>query len=730
MLVRRLFSMRIRAQTGAIWPVMPGSERQPKDWPGWPDGKKFALVFTHDVEGQVGLNRCRQLMALEMEAGFRSSFNFVPEGDYTTPSALREELVGNGFEVGVHDLRHDGLLYRSRSRFDRNAERINHYLKEWNAVGFRSGFMLNQLEWIHGLDIQYDASTFDTDPFEPQPHGQHTVFPFWVPAHGKEASERKDALKDSVRVPLAASNHRRPGYVELPYTLPQDSTLFLLLGEKTPEIWIRKLDWIAEHGGMALLNIHPDYIDFCSGGFASDSYPAALIRQFMAYVSKKYSGMYWNPCAKELAAWYKKSAIEQLSKVREESRMSSASSLPEPSQGILAGKRVAVLLYSYYLTDPRPRRAAEALAKSGMEVDVLCLRQSNTEAERETVDGVNIFRTRMQRVRGTALNYIWRYGRFILSSFWFVLSRGWRRKYDLVHVHNMPDALVFASLAAKLRGARIILDLHDPMPELMMGIYGVEAGHPAVSLLRLLERWSIRFADLALTPNITFRNLFISRSCPPEKMQIVMNSPRQDVFNPDRLGPDSAPGPAKGEFRIMHHGELVERHGIDLLVGAVARVRPEIPGVHLDIYGRETPFVATILEIARQVGIADIVHYHGPKSQVEIALAIRNSDLGVIPNRRSAFTEINLPTRIFEFLSMHRPVIVPNTRGIRDYFGSDEILRFEPGDVDDLATRILWVRAHPNEVLAFVARGVEVYRKHLWNGEEARFLDQVSSLLK
>src|SRR5262249_38615340 len=141
----------------------------------------FALVLTHDVETNAGLGKCRPLMRLEMELGFRSSFNFVPEGGYRVPAELREKLIATGFEVGIHDLKHNGHLFASRRGFKGRAARIKDYAGEWGASGFRSGFMLRNLDWLHDLDVQYDASTFDTDPFEPQPDGGHTIFPFWVP---------------------------------------------------------------------------------------------------------------------------------------------------------------------------------------------------------------------------------------------------------------------------------------------------------------------------------------------------------------------------------------------------------------------------------------------------------------------------------------------------------------------------------------------------------------------
>jgi hypothetical protein len=139
-LVRRWFVQRKLKHVRDIWPVMPGSERPPEGWKGWPEGKKFALVLTHDVEGPEGLEKCRDLMRLEMEMGFRSSFNFVPEGSYRVSPELRTELTRNGFEVGIHDLRHDGRLFESHSRFQESAERINKYVHEWGAAGYRSGF--------------------------------------------------------------------------------------------------------------------------------------------------------------------------------------------------------------------------------------------------------------------------------------------------------------------------------------------------------------------------------------------------------------------------------------------------------------------------------------------------------------------------------------------------------------------------------------------------------------
>ena len=300
--IRRWFAVRKREQVRDVWPIMPTSQHGPDHWLGWPDGKQFALVLTHDVEGKEGLNKCRELMQLEQERGFRSSFNFIPEGDYKVPSELRDELVSNGFEVGIHDLKHDGRLFLSRRDFTYKAARINRYLRDWNAAGFRSGFMLHKLDWLHELDIQYDASTFDTDPFEPQPEGRHTIFPFWVPARVTQNSETNSSGAN--HSPRSTSGRIRAGYVELPYTLPQDFTLFLLLREQTPNIWLQKIDWIAKHGGMALVNVHPDYL--CLDGAAPKTmeYPATHYKALLNYVRKRYEGVFWNTTPREVARFF------------------------------------------------------------------------------------------------------------------------------------------------------------------------------------------------------------------------------------------------------------------------------------------------------------------------------------------------------------------------------------------------------------------------------------------
>jgi uncharacterized protein len=284
--LRRWLAPRLKKAMRDSWPILERAGKQPSDWHGWPDGKRFALVLTHDVESRPGLDRCERLMKLESELGFCSSINLVPEGSYRIPPSLMQSIIASGFELGVHDLKHDGKLFSSRKRFEDGARRINEYLREWKAVGFRAGLMHHNLEWIRSLNLAYDASTFDTDPFEPQPDGMQTIFPFWVP--------RNDGS----------------GFVELPYTLPQDFTLFIIHRENSIAIWKQKLDWVAARGGMALVNTHPDFMNFSDGKPAFNEYPAAHYRSFLEYAKSRYGGEYWHALPRTVAHYVTDRVLE------------------------------------------------------------------------------------------------------------------------------------------------------------------------------------------------------------------------------------------------------------------------------------------------------------------------------------------------------------------------------------------------------------------------------------
>lgn len=724
MAVRRRLALRKRARVSDIWPIQPGSEKPPAGWPGWPEGRQFALVLTHDVEGPEGLARVRPLAELEMKLGFRSCFNFIPEGSYRVPDDLRTWLVSNGFEVGVHDLRHDGKLFATRDNYRRYVPVINRYLRDWGAAGFRAGFMLHNLDWLHDLDIQYDASTFDTDPFEPQPQGQHTIFPFWVQRNGPEGRRPKAEITHlhlasctpdhAPRTPEPGANppnsglrtpdfvSGRAGYVELPYTLPQDSTLFLLLGEKSPGIWIQKLDWIARYGGMALVNVHPDYLHFGASDASNRTVTAGYYEQLLRHVTGLYGGSCWTATPRRVAGYVAGLPVKPPLRRR---------------------LRVCMATYSFYETDQRVMRYAEALAERGDHVDVLALCSTGNAPRRENVGGVCVHRiqARLGKSEQSRAAYLAPLVLFLIRAGWWITRAHQRSRYQLLHVHNVPDFLVFAAGYPKATGARVILDIHDIVPELYASKFS--SGQPA-SLNRALlavERWSARFADHVILANHLWLEKYAARTGVAGRCSVYLNHVDTSVFHP-------RPRTRQDHKRwVLFPGGLQWHQGLDIAIRAFQQVIARLPEAELHIYG-DGPARAPLMTLARELGLNGSVHFHQPRPVREIAGVMADADLGVVPKRADSFGNEAYSTKIMEFMALGVPVVVSSTKVDRFYFDDSVVRFFESGNVDALAAAIVEVLHNREETRARIARASAYAQSNCWDTRKHDYLALVDSL--
>jgi glycosyltransferase involved in cell wall biosynthesis len=675
--IRRWFVARRRRKVGDAWYILPGSERPPAGWPGWPGGKKFAFVLTHDVEGQTGLDRCRRLMEVDRKWGCRSSFNFVPEGKYRASKELRDELTASGFEVGVHDLRHDGRLYGGRREFAASASRINQYLKEWGAVGFRAGFMFHNLEWIHDLNIQYDASTFDIDPFEPQPDGTGTIFPFW-----------KAGVDGG-------------GYVELPYTLPQDSTIFLLFDERGPDLWLRKLDWIAEHGGMALVNVHPDYVRFDGEKASYKTFPVDYYARLLKYVEEKYGQTVWRALPAEVAAY-----VAPLK-------------TPAPQRP----KRVCMVTYSEYLSDARVTRYAEALAQRGDHVDVLSLRRFPEAPSAEVVNNVNIFRqqSRIGKSEKGIADYAIPILSFLFSCSWWIARRHWKQRYDILHIHNIPDFLVFAASYPRLTGAKVILDIHDIVPEFYSSKFDVSKGSLMVDVLKLVERISSRQADHIIISNHLWLDKYRDRTGANGRCSVFINNVNTEIFHPRPQKRNDA------RFLIVFPGGLQWHQGLDIALRAFQRVSFEVPAVEFHIYG-DGSVKEQLISLAADLELNGKVKFFDPLPVRQIAQVMSDADLGVVPKRADSFGNEAYSTKIMEFMSVGVPVVVSETKIDRYYFNDLVVRFFESGNHEALAEAILDMIRNPESSRQMAARASAYAAENSWDKRKLDYLRLVDQL--
>jgi glycosyltransferase involved in cell wall biosynthesis len=266
--------------------------------------------------------------------------------------------------------------------------------------------------------------------------------------------------------------------------------------------------------------------------------------------------------------------------------------------------RVCVIAFTDFFKDARPKREAESLASRGDHVDFICSREPNT-VPIKYANGVRLFQLKGSRYRGSnALIYIMSYLWFFLRASVLVTVLHLRNWYHVVHVHTMPDFLVFAALFPKLLGAKVLLDVHDLMPELYISKFGVSAGHVVVRLLRLVERASICFADRAIAVSQPHLERLVEHGNPRSKFVILLNLPDPRIFRitdrPSHL--------SDGCFRLVFHGTIAPRHGLDVALQAVALAKTEIPNLRFEILG-EGDDKSRLEQMVRDLGLERIVRF-------------------------------------------------------------------------------------------------------------------------
>jgi len=689
--VRRVLARRLRKKNAATWPIDPSAGRTPDAWPGWPHAKDFAFVLTHDVEGPLGLSKVRTLAELEMKLGYRSTFNFIPEGPYKVPPELRAWLTDHGFEVGVHDLKHDGRLFSSRSRFEPLAQRINQHARSWKARGFRAGFMLRNLDWLHRLDVSYDASTFDTDPFEFQSEGTGTIFPFWVPA-GNDHPYRS----------VSPVPNQNGGYVEMPYTLPQDSTLFLLLRETGPDIWLKKLDWVAEKGGMALVNVHPDYVQFEGDAPTARTFPVAHYVRLLEYTKQRYGHLAWQAVAGDVADFAARLKTRQ------------------PTRH----KTVCMVTHSFYENDNRVLRYATALAARGDHVDVLALRRSANVPVHEEIDGVSVHRiiSREGKQERSKFAYFSSWFRFLLHSARWVRAEHRKRPYDVIHVHNMPDFLVFAAWQPQRAGARVILDIHDIVPEFYASKFGAPKRSLTGFVLEFAERLSARHADHVIISNHLWLERYTRRTGTKERCSVFINNVNTQVFQPHPRNRND------GKRIIIFPGGLQWHQGLDIALRAFSRVARELPDTEFHIYG-DGNMKPSLIKLTADLGLNDRVRFLEPIGVKDIARVMADADLGVVPKRADSFGNEAYSTKIMEFMSVGVPVVVSSTKIDRFYFDDTVVRFFESGNHEALAGAMLEVLGNPELRDSMIGKAMAYSHQHSWEVRKDDYFQIVDSLV-
>jgi glycosyltransferase involved in cell wall biosynthesis len=344
---------------------------------------------------------------------------------------------------------------------------------------------------------------------------------------------------------------------------------------------------------------------------------------------------------------------------------------------------VCMLAYAHYINDARIKSYVRTLEDQGNQVDVIALR-ANDEPTRDALRTGTIFRVMSKYQGQSTLRYFWSYLQFLLKSLFFLAFRSFRHRYDVVHVHNMPNALVFAAIVPKILGARLMLDVHDLMTATYIVKFNAKENDWPIKVLKIEQRLSANFADHVFCADHNQQDYLIDFcGLTEQRITVMLNLPNMEPLRPTTTA-------KKDEvFRIVYHGTIAHRLGIDLIVRAMALVANRIPA-ELWVYG-SGDYLREAIALSSQLGLEGKVHFSGKFFPVEqIPLMVSGMDLGIIGNRHNlACDRYMLPVKLLEYVYLGVPVVAPRLAVIARYFDDMMIRCYDPENVEQMADAIV-----------------------------------------
>lgn len=345
-----------------------------------------------------------------------------------------------------------------------------------------------------------------------------------------------------------------------------------------------------------------------------------------------------------------------------------------------------MVVHAFYpLGETRVEREALALIDHGYEVDVISLRRQDEQAFC-VEGGVNVYRLPVRRDKSRGfVGQLLEYSLFFILVFNKLFSLHNVRQYGVVQVHNLPDFLIFAAAWPKIKGAKLVLDLHDLMPEFLASKLDTNMEAWPVRMVRVQERISCFFADHVITVTDIWRDTLIKRGIPADKISVVMNLADERFFSKFKVQKTSYDN---NQFTLIYHGSMTYRYGVDLILYAIEEVRGEIPDIRLILQGKGT-LAKQIYRIVKDLDLYQVVQFNDTIVHIsKLQKIILQADVGIVPNRDDIFTDGLLPTKMLEYIALGIPVIAARTSTISNYFSEDMVEFFAPGDVKDLADSI------------------------------------------
>ncbi len=387
-----------------------------------------------------------------------------------------------------------------------------------------------------------------------------------------------------------------------------------------------------------------------------------------------------------------------------------------------------MVAYTEYSTDARIRREAETLASlSGFDVRLLSLREGPAPREYEK-NGVVIHELPIAKYQGKkSTRYILSYVRFMLLAFFKINQLLLRGALDLVHVHNMPDFLVFSAIVPRLVGKKLVLDVHDTILETFKVKFGWGGNGLLPSVLRLEERVSFAIAHRITCVNDVQREALLRRGVPPAKTYVSMNVPDPNLFNGVKEA-FATKDHNRGSFRVVYHATISKRLSLDVAIRAVVSLRSQIQGLEFHIVGSGDD-LEEFERLTRELGAEEMVIFAGNRSLDEIPGILSEMDVGVVPNDRNPATELMLPVKMMECIALGIPVVVPRLRAIQHYFSDDMVTYYEAGDPVSLSQALLELYQAPEKRHRKKKNALRFLDTYGWQRQKLDFIEFYNRLV-
>lgn len=387
--------------------------------------------------------------------------------------------------------------------------------------------------------------------------------------------------------------------------------------------------------------------------------------------------------------------------------------------------RTAMVVFSHYPADARVRREAEALIAKGHTVDIVCLRKEG-EGAYEKMKGGDVYRVNIQRKRGGLFRYLWEYFYFLAAAVLQMGALQVKKGYKIVHVHNMPDILILAGTIPKLLGAKLVLDIHDIMPEYYMRKFSKNEYHPMIFILKLCEKFSIFYADKVILASPFFKKRVDDRHACDGKTSTLLNLPDPAYFKAE----GNVKKTRNGKFKLIYPGTISEIHGIDIalvaLKTAIGKSEKNIE-FHIFTMGAQRE-KEKLMGLVHELDLERAVFFHPRVPAEKLAETYHSMDIGVVPKRGGVFAEDAMSTKLFEFAAVGLPTIASKTKSDSLYFDDSMVAFFEPGNAEALSERLMQLIEEPALRVSLSHNAAQLYNKVNWDNEKERLTTLYSSL--